>query len=112
MHKIYETLFSLTRRIVGFYTRDFRVLISEKYEPRIQLKESENPLTVEIRNPISTDMESGIQYFTAWNPAELRDYHPPMKVPYIGGEKKWNSLIVESLPGFRYCSRAFGTDLI
>lgn len=63
------------------------LLIPEKHEPRIQLKESENPLTVEIRNPLSTDMESGIQYFTAWNPAELRDYHPPMKVPYIGGEK-------------------------
>ena len=86
------------------------LLIPEKYEPRIQLKESENPLTVEIRNPISTDMESGIQYFTAWNPAELRS--SPNESTLHWGRKKWNSLIVESLPGFRFYSRAFGTDLI
>jgi len=73
MHKIYEPLFSLTWRIVGFYTRDFRVLIPEKYEPRMQLKESGNPLTIEIRNPISTDMESEIQYLeTGFHSVESR----------------------------------------
>jgi len=32
-------------------------------ESGIQLKESGIPLTIEIRNPSSTDKESGIQYF-------------------------------------------------
>ena len=66
MHKIYETLFSLTWRIVRFYTGHFRVLIPEKYESRIQLKESGIPLTIEIRNPSSTGKESEIQDLLIW----------------------------------------------
>ena len=68
MHKIYETLFSLTWRIVRFNTGDFRVLIPEKYESRIQLKESGIPLTIEIRNPSSTGKESEIQDLLIWTP--------------------------------------------
>ena len=68
MHKIYETLFSLTWRIVRFYTGHFRVLIPEKYESRIQLKESGIPLTIEIRNPSSTGKESEIQDLLIWTP--------------------------------------------
>ena len=64
----YETLFSLTWRIVRFYTGHFRVLIPEKYESRIQLKESGIPLTIEIRNPSSTGKESEIQDLLIWTP--------------------------------------------
>lgn len=57
------------------------------------------------RNPRSTDMDSRIQFlcrnpdFIAWNP----EFKTVLKVPYIGRGKKWNSLTVESLPGFWCC---------
>ena len=49
-------------------TGHFRVLIPEKYESRIQLKESGIPLTIEIRNPSSTGKESEIQDLLIWTP--------------------------------------------
>ena len=115
MHKIYETLFSLTCRIVRFYTGHFRVLIPEKYESRIQLKESGIPqlLKYGIQIPLARNPKSKIFWYglrnsvpwpesgfpTVWNP----ESKTILKVPYIGGEKKWHSLIVESSPRFSCC---------
>ena len=123
VHKIYETLFSLTWRIVRFSTGHFRVLIPEKYESRIQLKESGIPLTIEIRNPSSTGNarnpkskifwyglrnsvpwpESG--FSTAWNP----ESKTILKVPYIGGEKSDIHSLLKVHLDFGV---VFGTDLI
>ena len=46
----------------------FSMLIPEKYESRIQLKESGIQLTIEIRNPSSTGKESEIQDLLIWTP--------------------------------------------
>ena len=54
-----------------------------------------------IRNPRSSDMDSGIPYHDR-NP-DFRQLGIQLKVPYIGGEKKWHSLIVESSPRFWCC---------
>ena len=115
IHKIYETLFSLTWRIVRFYTGHFRVLIPEKYESRIQLKESGIPLTIDIRNPSATGKESEIQDLLIWTPefrtmtgirisdsleSRIQDY---LESTLHWGRKKWHSLIVESSPRFWCC---------